>query len=107
MRQNLMRHACRSALIDQRLHIHHVASFLGWRATKVPSAMDGVQGTAPEISDAAPGDLDGNDVARFGPGALNANEYDGRVNVNRNSAERLSVAFGSEGGRALVAVYTE
>ncbi|MFH1099231.1 MAG: hypothetical protein V1723_04945 [Candidatus Uhrbacteria bacterium] len=56
---------------------------------------------APGFSGAAPGDPDGNDTARFGPGALNANEYDGQVNVNRNSVENLSISNGNDGGRAL------
>lgn len=105
MRRNPIHHVRRSVRAGQRSHIHHVVSFLGWRATAVPSATDGVQGAAPEHSGAAPGDPDGNDTVRFGPGALNANEYDGSVNVNRNSAENLSVPNGNEGGRALVAVY--
>ncbi|MBI4449502.1 hypothetical protein HY634_00405 [Candidatus Uhrbacteria bacterium] len=59
------------------------------------------------VSGAVPGDSDGNDTARFGHSALNANEYDGQVNVNRNSAERLSIPYDNEGGRAAVAVHME
>ncbi len=59
------------------------------------------------ISGAVPGDSDGNDTARFGQSALNANEYDGQVNVNRNSADDLSVPYDNEGGRAAVAVRME
>ena len=47
---------------------------------------------------------DGNSTKQSGSGALNANEYNGRVNVNRNSPENLSSEFGNEGGRVSVVV---
>ena len=42
---------------------------------------------------------DGNDTMRFGQSALNANEYDGRVNVNNYYADDLGQAFDNNGGR--------
>jgi len=47
---------------------------------------------------------EGRGTARFGSGALNANEYDGKVNVNRNDAENLSNPYDNEGGRCAEAV---
>ena len=35
-----------------------------------------------------------------GLGALNVNENDGKVNVNRNNPENLEVAYDNEGGRS-------
>lgn len=50
--------------------------------------------------------LDGSDTARFGHlGALNANECDGRVNVNDWNPENLSVPNPNYGGRAAEVVH--
>lgn len=43
--------------------------------------------------------MDGNNTARSGFGALNANEYDGGVKVKGNTAENLANAYANEGGR--------
>jgi len=48
--------------------------------------------------------VEGNGATRFGQSALNANDYDGEVNVNRNDASDLSVPYDNEGGRAVEAV---
>lgn len=42
---------------------------------------------------------DGKNTARFGPGALNANEYNGKVNVNRNNTDNLDNIYDNRGGR--------
>ena len=41
-------------------------------------------------------------MTQCGPGlsALNVNEYDGKVNVNRNDPENLDVPYDNEGGRS-------
>ena len=45
--------------------------------------------------------MDGNDTARVRGrlGALNANEYDGQMNINRNEPENLGIPYDNEGGR--------
>lgn len=51
---------------------------------------------------------DGSDTARFGQvGALNANENDGAMNVNRNRPENLENSYANEGGRAAEVVHTK
>ncbi len=47
---------------------------------------------------------DGNSTMQSGSGALNVNEYNGRVNVNRNRPENLSIDYDNEGGRVSVVV---
>lgn len=46
--------------------------------------------------------MDGNGATRYGLGALNANDYDGEINVNRNDASNLAVPYDNEGGRGVV-----
>jgi len=46
--------------------------------------------------------MEGNGATRFGSGALNANDYDGEINVNRNDASNLAVPYDNEGGRCVV-----
>ncbi|MEK7516729.1 MAG: hypothetical protein AAB562_03985, partial [Patescibacteria group bacterium] len=74
-------------------------------ATEGSSERFGVQGaTLPEFP---PVITDGKDTVRFGQGALNADEYDARVNVNRwNDPEDLAVPYDNEGGRAVEVVMT-
>ncbi len=40
-------------------------------------------------------------------GALNANEYEGRVNVNRNEPDNLAYAYDNHGGRLAEVQYGE
>lgn len=47
---------------------------------------------------------EGSGATRFGQGALNANDNDGEVRVNRNDADNLSIPYDNEGGRAVEAV---
>lgn len=56
------------------------------------------------VSTVAPVITDGNDILRFGSSALNANEYNGRVNVNRWSESNLANSYDNEGGRVAEAI---
>lgn len=47
---------------------------------------------------------EGNGATRYGLSALNANDYDGEVNVNRNDTADLAIPNTNEGGRAVEAV---
>ncbi|MBI5793843.1 hypothetical protein HZA87_02020 [Candidatus Uhrbacteria bacterium] len=47
---------------------------------------------------------EGSGATRFGQSALNANDNDGEVRVNRNDPDNLSVPYDNEGGRAVEAV---
>ncbi len=48
----------------------------------------------------------GKDMVRFGLSALNANEYEGSVNVNNYHPDNLSIANSNEGGRLAEEVKT-
>ncbi|MBI2099100.1 hypothetical protein HYT45_01655 [Candidatus Uhrbacteria bacterium] len=60
--------------------LNRFVPFLGRDAVKDPSESFGVREATTRFP---PVITDENDTLRFGPNALNANEYNGRVNVNR------------------------
>lgn len=83
--------------------MNHFVLFSERNAAKDPSEVSEFN-TEGDCSAVAPVITDGNDTLRFGSSALNANEYHGRVNVNRWNESNLACSYDFEGGRVAEAI---